>query len=758
VRDQEGRVREVRHPDQPYSLADAALATTSTPQDLATQYILEIAPVLGLPAIQSFATFQASQQSDASLIPAREKSIAGATVVPYSQHYGGMPVWQGGLAVRLSSDPLAVIGAVNDFQYDIDASPVPAGSPYLPAQLQASTLASLLSIDAKANQLLIGGTRLVVTRYDPADRTEGRPALPGEASRNLSAPPVSLALPPVPMSVQPGHYYIVTEVLFTLTTQSRRRSVNWRAFVEPTSGAVLYLRALVASAMGSILPMDPVTQTGELLTAATADARLDGLRAIVELSGLAPSGSASQGQMLSGEFVQLIDREPPTAAPPRVATGAGFVYSAKTSEFAAVSAYHHCDAAFRMITSLGMDVRSYFGGTTFPVTVDHYALDAAVNAQAPGNATGTGSDGFNFGVVEQGQSMGIAVDSRIVLHEFGHVLLWNHVGSPNLGFSHSAGDTLAAVILDAKSRAPDRFITFPFITASSGVDRRHDRATSQGWAWGGIHDDTGYGSEQILSTTLFRVYRLAGGDSMDPQERADAARYVTLLIVKGIGMLTLPTRNVEVFANTLMDADATTGSFDGVAGGILQKVIRWSFEKQGLYQPSGAALPVAGPGAPPSIDVYVDDGSGGEYMVDGGDPLRSGGMWNRTSADGAADHQVPIAAATNYLYVRLGNRGTEAATAVSVEVFASPEAGARTWPAGWTLLPGVPIAGGAIAAQGRITVGPIPWVPGANTKVLLVSVSTPGDTSNSERIGPGQSAPVSRLVRCDNNMAQRTMS
>jgi zinc metalloprotease ZmpB len=78
--------------------------------------------------------------------------------------------------------------------------------------------------------------------------------------------------------------------------------------------------------------------------------------------------------------------------------------------------------------------------------------------------------------------------------------------------------------------------------------------------------------------------------------------------------LTVPTRNPEVFATAMMDADESTSVFEGHPGGAWHKVIRWSFEQQGLYQPAGASTPVTQPGAPPPTDVYIDDGRNGAYM------------------------------------------------------------------------------------------------------------------------------------------------
>ena len=43
------------------------------------------------------------------------------------------------------------------------------------------------------------------------------------------------------------------------------------------------------------------------------------------------------------------------------------------------------------------------------------------------------------------------------------------------------------------------------------------------------------------------------------------------------------------------------------------KVIRWAFEKQGLFQLPGTPTPNDNVGSPPAVDVYIDDGRHGEY-------------------------------------------------------------------------------------------------------------------------------------------------
>ena len=62
-----------------------------------------------------------------------------------------------------------------------------------------------------------------------------------------------------------------------------------------------------------------------------------------------------------------------------------------------------------------------------------------------------------------------------------------------------------------------------------------------------------------------------------------------------------------------MTADLGDWTSDGLAGGAYSKVIRWAFEKQGLFQPAGTPTPNNNAGAPPPVDVYIDDGRHGEY-------------------------------------------------------------------------------------------------------------------------------------------------
>jgi hypothetical protein len=120
-----------------------------------------------------------------------------------------------------------------------------------------------------------------------------------------------------------------------------------------------------------------------------------------------------------------------------------------------------------------------------------------------------------------------------------------------------------------------------------------------GWAWGGTQDDKNYQSEQILSTTLFRIYRSTGGDSSYLDKRQLASRYLLMVMTHAMAALPIASTTLTTapsYAAALMSADAGTPTFQGIPGGAIGKVVRWAFEKQGLYQPAGAPTPVTTPG------------------------------------------------------------------------------------------------------------------------------------------------------------------
>jgi hypothetical protein len=396
--------------------------------------------------------------------------------------------------------------------------------------------------------------------------------------------------------------------------------------------------------------------------------------------------------------------------------------------------------------------------------------------------------------------LGIACDVRIVWHEFCHALIAAATDRVEFPFAHSAGDALAAINCDPDSQLAQgewahryRGVTFPW---TAYANRQHDRKALDGWSWSGplgtargYHDDIrdpfGYAREQVLSSTLFRFYKSIDGDAvtalgaLDFVRRRAAAEYATYLIAYAICSLgpavVVPAIDASAFADALMQADIGTWVLAtpqqlavapmGRVGGTAHKVIRWAFEKQGLYvTPAAPPLP-DGSGEPPTIDIYIEDGRHGEYPYTADWLADPGAVWNRHQPDGTAPggnvNQPPVAGADNYVYVRVNNRGAQPAmdATVSVYVVAQSPIWDPTDPTLWVPIPLAAggIGQGAVAGGGSAVFGPYLWQPAAaGSFELLSAVTASGDLSN---IDPASGAPcalsaslIEYLVPLDNNL------
>lgn len=767
-RDIHGNIRQMSHAQKQYRPESADLfalgmAPPRTSRELAEQYLRDTADIFGFAPAEtknfSAAVAMTPSDSGAELRFKEEKSVGDGVTVSYVQTIYGLPIWDAGVVVRIDGKHMGVTGSHNATHYDIKPHRSTPDAPYLPHLMDLQKARQVLGLQPNNAELVINATRALVYQYHPDERFDPQVAShqnPDESTGMAGVNAVefpTLSLPPVPTTILPDTHYVVTELLFTFPYPGWG-ALNWRVFIEPETGAVLYLRALVACAQGALFVSDPVSLTGIRLSASSPVSQLDEVRETLPLLGLrAPVGSH---QELQGEYVRLVDLESPGTAMPSEAAPFDFKYQCDTENFAACNAYHHCDGMFRLLQGMGINIDTYFNNTDFPVSVDPHARLGEVNAAAPGNTMGNGLGRLVFGVAKATTNFGISADVRVVIHEFGHAVLWDHVDSPNFGFAHSPGDSLAAILQDPTSKAPDRYETFPFMKESAGLSRRHDRAVNQGWAWFGSRWDKQYGGEQVLSTTLFRAYQAAGGDSTNLTERQFASRYVSYLILKGVSLLSFMTPDPDVYVDALTEADSTTGVFEGHPGGAFSKVFRWSFEKQGLYQPDGSALPIMQPGAPPEVDVYIEDSRHGEYMPYLADFRGTAEVWNRSVADGLTSDEAIRVGIPSFAYVRIRNRGTEKATSVIVRGYQSRTSQALIWPTDWKPLSPMSISvANPIPPGGDIVVGPFPWTPQAVGENLLFAVSAAGDRSNLENVTAG---PIlnALLVSLDNNIAQRS--
>jgi hypothetical protein len=311
----------------------------------------------------------------------------------------------------------------------------------------------------------------------------------------------------------------------------------------------------------------------------------------------------------------------------------------------------------------------------------------------------------------------------------------------------------------------------------------------------------GYWTEQILSSTLFRLYRCLGGDTKPlgslggPGEttRESASHYCVYLIMAGIQILgtsgIVLANEPEQFVAALQDADIGTGAWNvnwnlqwdvltehavpatfqfNRVGGCVWKVIRWAFEAQGMYNKPNTITNA--PGLAPPVDIYIRDRRPLSEATPYGDIAYGPGSYNPVSLDWdpqqsgsdapplwQADQNAIVVSGSN-ISVWVGNRGGEPAMNVEVSVWW------RAWPANtappnwdpltWTPCNPQPSAAQNIAAGAQTSFGPFAFAPPGGTRYLVLAQATcADDKANTTMLLSSQMpAPLLDLVANDNNL------
>jgi len=323
-----------------------------------------------------------------------------------------------------------------------------------------------------------------------------------------------------------------------------------------------------------------------------------------------------------------------------------------------------------------------------------------------------------------------------------------------------------------------------------------------------------YWSEQILSSSLFRLYRCIGGDTRmvalpstpDSHARRSASHYCVYLIMRAIQILgtslVVPANDPDQFVSALIDADKNTSInapwhvlfppvfppdpnynpanpdyiFDRV-GGCVHKVIRWAFEAQGLYNPFGKITNA--PGAPPRVDVYISDLRPVWETTPSGEIDYGAGSYNPVSLEWdpnqtqnsvppkwQADPAAIVVQANGKISVVVGNRGDQLATNVAVSVWW------HEWPAGGPPPPWDATTWTQLAGPGSKNIPPgsppvtfanfaaVP-LPTGRRYLLLAQATCADDRANTDPATnlpcSQQPAPLLDLVANDNNLGLRVL-
>jgi hypothetical protein len=777
VRDADGVARILSHPDH-YLASEAR-----TPRTAARDYLRRYGHIFGVWP-QHLRNLLKSPERKLSPAGHEYRFVAAKpqfdlTTVTFQQTYFGLPVWEAGLAVTMKHAPLRIVAARSTSHPEL-APRRPAEAHFASAKkLDAKAVVQHLGLPGRASgPLKINGHRLMVFRYDAGSLRHASGRSPESRSGFHAAAP-TLPLPPVHPSIRHGAHYIVHAVYFSYDVPPVR-PLHWVALIEIETDSVLLIRPFVENITGLVFPADPATLGGP--PASASNAALNCWRRSFNLPNLAAPIKGMQE--LRGNRVRIADVLEPTIAPPTRPAGRNFAFAARSDKFAAVNAYYNCHRVFQLVEDLGFSVPAYFCNTKFPTPVDHRGhfskaqpLGIEINAHCAGKANGDkvgiGYTTFSLADLKNlNQPIGIAGDFRIVLHELlGHGVLYNHIGAALFKFAHSAGDSFAAVVNDPDSKAHDRYATFPWLTGvPEDQQRRHDRSPAAGWGWNGNiarhpFDETldwkGYSNEQILSSTMFRFYRAIGGDATDIAARRFAAHITCRLLLGAIQTFTAATSpdNAAHFAAALMKADLATWPAKGLCGGAYHKVVRWAFEKQGLYQRKHRNSVSDEEGAPPPVDVYIEDGRHGEYGYRS-DHAACRAIWNRRRADRGTAHQTPLAGVVNYAYVKIKNRGFMPATDVTVRAFHGAASAQSVYPRDWQPMRTASLAAAKVPrnASREVVVGPFAWLPARRHESIMMVVSAAGDASNIDNFTARDSIANARLVPHDNNIAQRDVT
>ncbi|MBS1777373.1 MAG: hypothetical protein JSS64_13950 [Bacteroidetes bacterium] len=821
----EDHLRQIIHWLEPYTLPDNA--EEETPTYLATSYMQDASEVYESGELIDEMNVAPSVDLNKDFTQLRLLETVekfNDLYFFYSQTYFGIPMWNQGMVVEVRQEPLEKRRSISSVDHNKISIPTPnpeALDNY--SNITVSELESLLNVSEPNTAIINSSDNLCIYQYRSEKRIAGdlpEGFLPEGYDRET--------LPDVSSDIVDGNYYIVRQVYFSL-------GLHWRCFIEITTGSILYLEIFCACATGQVMKLDPKSQGATLLTPPLnvgtipstnpSNPALNQFRSNETLHRLDPP-DPSGNQHLRGQYARVIDpvldvNDPmlatpypanalvPAATPPTEVSPFDFNYNVRTENFGAVNCYYQVDRFLDFIVSLGIQLKptaqdptAMLPNTPLPIRVDHRAFESSQNTPIGGGCVGNIGNTLALGIAfakitlstppspPLDEYYSAATSYQIMLHELSHVLLLDHLHTPGFtGFSHSFGDSLAAILNDINSvyappsTSSDRFVTFPWEDTNSGqqgkYNRRHDRDTqmSNGWYWGGSQDtgSISYNSEQLLSTTLFKAYRALGGDDTNPLRREFAARMICAVILKTVRNYAA-TSSYVFFVSSPPDAGSFCADLryrdtyfvanelpiqvDGVRMGTSHKVITWAFEKLAAFNLPSPTPP--NPPAPPTYDIYIDDGRNGEYNYIT-NFWNTTEIFNRHQNDGQTNqtHQNPSPNTTNYLFVRVKNRGQLNADNILVNGYRCTPGGGMVWPQDWILLNSNPVSGGSGLTLGNSRiVGPITWTPptGQNHVCLLFTVEALGDVPHTWYPIPNTVIPDWHLVPSDNNIAQRNLN
>jgi zinc metalloprotease ZmpB len=680
--------------------------------------------------------------------------------VRLTQEFKGVPVDASEVVVNMSADG-RVYSIYNNYHYDIpkDLNPKKVKVPVERAKELVDNLLRVYEDHEVREPELIVYQYQRIENHPP--KPPGKPAEHRQAFLTAADKLLAEAEAAGDAPVE-GQYYLVWS--FVATT--RAPAGSWRILVDAMTGRLIQAIDLAQYLTGSgrVFDPNPVVTTGNAtLAPSTPSATLDAMTNAVVMDHLNPP-DGSGNLHLDGSFVQMEEIEAPTFAEPTSSLG-DFIVSTGNRSFLDGMCYFHLDRFQNYIqTVLGLS-----NVANFPIGVDPQGVNGDDNSHyLPGTKK------ITFG---EGGGVPDAQDAMVILHEYGHAIQDNvnpGFDNPQSGLGEGFGDFLAAVFYDDKHANPaaTRGWMMSWDARGGWGGRRYDRAYN--------FDDPQYTTQldnhltgELWCSVMFELYRKLGGDSQwYPAVRLGARDLsIRLHLMANFHVPSAGAQAMQM-AHEIEAADSKLGGWNGLADGLHKKVIYDTFSRRHLD-----SYPAK------TIDVYINDGRNGGYGSTSGNDLFTEVLWQdnywetqdiwvktspyATAADqqagGPGDHVEPPVNSPAYLYVRIKNRGTDAAGSgpVTVRAFHCNPGIGLVWPDDWTEMDAsaaIPVNNVLPGVGNGIIAGPFKWTPTqVGHECVLVIAECANDRAITQDLAATAHVRHSDLVPFDNNIAQRNL-
>ncbi len=694
----------------------------------------------------------------------------GSNSVRFAQTFKNLPVDSSDIVVNLDVAG-RVTSIYNNYHYDIPAALNPKSVKLTEAE--ARRMAEALLAERKPGEVR---QALVVYQYHHVVNGTGKPT-PSPAPRAQVL--ARFATQQADAAVQgfrphPGQYFLAWDI--RLQTANPRGA--WRVLIDAASRHVLNVIDLAQYDAGTAQVFDPnpiVTGGDITLRHSSPAATINAQRANVSVDNLNPPAGGNYD--LHGSYIHMQEEEAPTVAEPANTT-ATFDYSWDDNKFLDAMAYFHLNRFQEYVqTTLGVT-----NAANYSIPVDPQGLSGVDNSHYVPGGSGTGYIAFGGGLqpIPGSNPIPDAADAMVVLHEYGHAIQDNsnpNFDNPPSGVGEGWGDTLAAVYYDDKHANPAATRGFMMswdseMGTGSWPGRRYDVS----WLFDGPEYANAIATDnhiagQLWCATTFELYRKLGGNSVYAGAKAGGRDLLLRYHLQANFNVPASGCTAAQMGQQIEAADSNLGGWR-YANGLHKKVIYDTFRRRHLS------------GYPDkTVDVYINDGRQGGYGSLSGNDLFTERLWLDTwwetqdiwvkvtpypdaasqQAGDPGDHQEPPVGSTAYLYVRVGNRGTDAAGSgpVVVKAFHADPGIGLTWPEDWNPMdtPSINVANVLPGVANHVVVGPFPWTPTVvGHECVLAVVECGNDHAVTQDLLASDHVSDGDLVPFDNNVAQRNLN